>query len=121
LIAAGAGIKPGAAAADAQLIDIPPTVATLLGIPAPGHGLGRTLTEILTLDDAAVASRKMADQLRLALTRSIVADAEASADADVLAHRAERIAMVAGGALLAGALAILLIRRRVLRLDLRVL
>jgi hypothetical protein len=47
--------------------------------------------------------------------------AEAAAAADVLAHRAERIAIVAGGALLAGVLALLLIRRRVLRLDRRVL
>jgi len=39
----------------------------------------------------------------------------------VLAHRAERIAIVAGGALLAGVLAILLIRRHVLRFDRRVL
>jgi hypothetical protein len=121
LIAAGAGISPGAVVLDARLIDIAPTVAALLGLPAPGHGLGRTLVAMLALDDAARARRIAADQLRLAATRKIVEAAEVSAADDVLAHRAERIAMVAGGMLLAGGLALLLIRRRVLRLDRRVL
>jgi hypothetical protein len=121
LIAAGAGIRPGAAALDARLIDVAPTVSALLGLPAPGHGLGRTLTELLALDEPARTLRVAADQLRLAATRTAVIGAEASAAADVLAHRAERIALVAGGALLAGVLALLLIRRRVLRLDRRVL
>jgi hypothetical protein len=121
LIAAGAGIRPGASVLDARLIDLAPTVAALLALPAPGHGLGRTLVEILALDGAARARRIAADQLRLAATRAVVDRAEAAASADVLAHRAERIAGVAGGALLAGALAWLLIRRRVLRLDRRVL
>ncbi|HEU4727491.1 MAG TPA: alkaline phosphatase family protein [Kofleriaceae bacterium] len=121
LVAAGAGIRPGATAGDARLIDIAPTVSALLGIPAPGHGLGRTLTELLTLDGHASAMRVAADQVRLAGTRATVRRAQAAAAADVLAHRAERIAIVAGGAVLAGALALLLIRRRVLRLDRRVL
>lgn len=121
LIAAGAGIRPGATASDARLIDIAPTVSALLALPAPGHGLGRTLTEILTLDDHARTLRVASDQARLAITRTIVGNAESAAAADVLAHRAERIALVIGGALLATGLAILLIRRRVLRLDRRVL
>jgi hypothetical protein len=121
LIAAGAGIRHGAAAPDARLIDVAPTVAALLGLPAPGHGLGRTLVELLALDDAARVRRIAADQLRLAATRKTVDAAEASAAADVLAHRATRIAFVVGGALLAGGLAVLLIRRRVLRLDRHVL
>ncbi len=121
LVAAGAGIRPGAAAIDARLIDVAPTVSALLALPAPGHGLGRTLTEILTLDDPARARRVAADQARLAITRTTVERAAATAGADVLAHRAQRIAIVVGGALLAGALAILLIRRHVLRLQRRVL
>jgi hypothetical protein len=121
LIAAGAGIRRGATAIDARLVDIAPTVAALLALPAPGHGLGRTLTEILTFDDAARAQRVAADRTRLTFTRAVVGAAEASAAADVLAHRAQRIAIVGCGALLAGGLALLLIRRRVLRLDRRVL
>jgi len=121
LIAAGAGIKPGANAIDAHLIDISPTVSALLGIPAPGHGLGRTLTEILAFDRKDAMARHDADQQRLGLTRAVVAGAEARAEVDVLENRALRIGLVGGGALLLIGLATLLIRRRVLRLDARVL
>ncbi|HEY5927984.1 MAG TPA: alkaline phosphatase family protein [Kofleriaceae bacterium] len=121
LIAAGAGIKPDAQAIDARLIDVAPTVAALLGIAAPGHGLGRTLTEILAIDTATSVSRQVADTQRLTMTRAVVAGAEATAEIDVLENRAMRIGLVVCGAALAIALATLLIRRRVLRLDLRVL
>src|SRR5262245_32348687 len=119
LIAAGAGIRPGATPADARLIDIPPTVSALLALPAPGHGLGRTLTDTRTFDDAGRVHRLAADRTRLAYTRAVVGAAESSAAAAVLSHRAQRVALVAGGALLAAILAILLIRRRVLQLDRR--
>jgi hypothetical protein len=116
LVLAGAGVKPGATVYDGRLIDVAPTVAALLGIPAPGHGLGRTLTEVLAFDASA---RVATDRTRVELNQRIVELAEASADSDVLEHRARRIVLVVGGALLGTVLAVLLIRRRVLRFDLR--
>jgi hypothetical protein len=121
LIAAGAGIVPGATAIDARLIDIAPTVSALLGIAAPGHGLGRTLDEILAFDSPARLARQVADTQRLAQTRSVVARAEENAEIDVLENRAVRVGIVLGGAALAILLATMLIRRRVLSLDIRVL
>ena len=121
LILAGAGVKPGANANDAHLIDIAPTVATLLGIPAPGHGLGHTLAELLQLDDNAREARKAADDTRLVTTRSVVVRSEAAAKVDVNARRAMRIALVVGCALLAVFGAVWLIRRRTMKLDWRVL
>ncbi|MEP6863548.1 MAG: alkaline phosphatase family protein [Deltaproteobacteria bacterium] len=121
LILAGAGVKPGATADDAHLIDLAPTVATLLGIPAPGHGLGRTLDELLAVDATVHEARKAADDTRLATTRSVVARSEAAAKVDVMARRAMRIALVGGCALLAVFGAVLLIRRRVMKMDWRVL
>lgn len=121
LIAAGAGVDGAGAPLDARLIDVAPTVAALLGIPAPGHGLGRTLTEVLALDAAGRLRHHQADQRRLTSTLPVVAAAERRAAVDVLEHRAGRLALVLVGGLLAITLAIVLIRRRVLRLDLRVL
>lgn len=121
LIAVGAGIKPGAAVNDARLIDIAPTVSALLGIAAPGHGLGRTLVEILDTDTPTIMARKVADTQRMTMTGAVVAGAEATAEIDVLENRALRVGLVGGGAALAFVLATILIRRRVLRLDIRVL
>jgi hypothetical protein len=120
-IAAGAGITQGATALDTRLIDIAPTVSALLGIAAPGHGLGRTLVEILAADDTTRIARKVADTQRLTMTEAVVAGAEATAEIDVLENRALRIGLVVTGAALAIGLATILIKRRVLRLDIRVL
>ncbi len=120
LILAGAGVKP-ASVFDARLIDVSPTVSALLGIPAPGHGLGRTLVEVVDLEPEARQRRLSADRLRLLATRSVVAVSEARAEAELLEDRALRLGLVLGGAALAIAMAVLLIRRRVLRLDIRVL
>jgi hypothetical protein len=121
LILAGAGIVQGGEAPDAQMVDVAPTVAALLGLPAPGHGLGRTLVELLSLDDAARAARHAADQLRLTATRAVVGAAEARAEVDVNEHRAARLFAVLAGAALAIALAVVLVRRNVLHLDVRLL
>jgi len=121
LIAAGAGIDVTSAPRDARLIDLAPTIAALLALPAPGHGLGRTLTELLVLDDAAAARRRSADDTRLTMTRAIVGASEVDAAIAVLEHRAVRLAIVILGALIATGFAVALIKRRVLRLDLRIL
>ncbi len=121
LVLAGAGIAAKATVFDARLIDISPTVAALLGIPAPGHGVGRTLTELLDQSPEARQRRIAADERRLAITRATVERAESLGDATLVENRAVRLALVGGGAAFATLLAVLLIRRRVLKLDLRVL
>jgi hypothetical protein len=121
LVMAGAGIVPGATPIDARLIDLAPTAAALLGIPAPGHGLGRTLTEVLKLDAAAASARKDADAARLTATSAVVAAASARADTAVLERRAIRLGLVGFGCVVAGVLAVVLVRRRVLKFDLRVM
>jgi hypothetical protein len=121
LVMAGAGIAPGTTADDARLIDLAPTVSALLGMPAPGHGLGRTLVEVLHEPDDVRARLLDADRARLADTQHAVAAADASAATVLLEDREWRLGVVAGGALAALVLAALLIKRRVLRLDVRVL
>ncbi|MBK9033259.1 MAG: alkaline phosphatase family protein [Myxococcales bacterium] len=91
LVAAGAGIRAGARPDDARLIDVAPTVAALLGFPAPGHGLGRTLTELLTLTPSDVAARARADGERLAVTERVVSESRKTTLARVLARRGLRL------------------------------
>ena len=66
LILAGAGIVPGSAAYGARLTDIAPTIAALLGLPAPGHAHGRTLVELLQLERPEAGRRIAADHARIA-------------------------------------------------------
>ena len=47
LLFAGAAIRPGAAPDDPRLVDLAPTITTLLGVPAPDQTQGRPLREIL--------------------------------------------------------------------------
>jgi len=77
LVLAGAGIVPGAAARDARLIDVAPTVAALLGVPAPGHAEGRTLVSLLRLSPDDAARRLAADTARGAELAAILDAARA--------------------------------------------
>ena len=95
LVLVGAGIRPGAVVKDAYLVDIAPTAAALLGLPAPGHGLGRTLTEALALDPAAASARERADTARLVETRAVVASALTQFEQVTLERRALRIGLIA--------------------------
>ncbi len=71
LILVGAGIVPGARAFDARLIDVAATVATLLGIPAPGHAEGRGLVELLALSPADASRRAAVDAVRAQILASL--------------------------------------------------
>lgn len=71
LLATGAGIVRGSRPATARLVDVAPTIAALLGIPAPGHGHGRALVELLALDRDAARARASADATRLASLRAL--------------------------------------------------
>ena len=47
LVMAGAGIRPGAVPHHPRLVDLAPTITTLLGVAAPAHSQGRPLHEVL--------------------------------------------------------------------------
>ena len=121
LILAGAGIDRAGSAVDARLIDIAPTVAALLGMPAPGHGLGRTLTKVLALGPAERGRLEVADAVRLLTTERVVAVAEVHAANELLEHRALRIALVGVALGIAIVLAVMLRRRGAMRFPFRVL
>ena len=119
LVMAGRGIRPGVAIDHARLIDLAPTAAALLGIAAPGHGLGRTLVEALALDPDARDRRVAADRSRLAVTEDVVATADAAVAAQLARSRATRGTLVLASALLAMAIGVVLVRRRTLGLEAR--
>ncbi len=121
LIFAGAGIDRDGTALDARLIDVAPTVSALLGMPAPGHGLGRTLTKVLALEPAERGRLEVADAVRLLTTERVVAVAEVRAANELLEHRALRIGIVVLCLAAAIAIAVLLRRRGALRFHVRVL
>ncbi len=119
LVMAGRGIRRGAEIEHARLIDLAPTAAALLGISAPGHGLGRTLVEALALDPDARDRRLAADRARLAVTEDVVAAAAAAADAQLSRSRATRGTIALATALLVIAIGVVLVRRRIVGLDAR--
>jgi Type I phosphodiesterase / nucleotide pyrophosphatase len=121
LIMAGAGVRPGASPREARLIDVAPTAAALLGMPAPGHGIGRTLIEALAVDGVAHARIDAADVARVARNQAVFDASVSRARADRLETRAWRISLVVALAALAIALALWLRRRGGVRLDWHVL
>jgi 2,3-bisphosphoglycerate-independent phosphoglycerate mutase len=121
LIIAGAGVRPGALVRRARLIDIAPTVAALLGVPAPGHGLGRTLLEALTFAPEVAANLQRIDEERRASNQRAVDEAKRQAAARVDANRARRVSLVVSAVALAIILLVLGSRWHALHIDWRVL
>jgi hypothetical protein len=119
LVLAGAGVRPGATPRDAALLDVAPTVAALLGLPAPGHGLGRTLTEVLALEPGLAAVLDARDAVRIVHGRDVVAREQASAAAVERLARPRRVLVVALGGFAIALLLALGHRIGVLRVDRR--
>ena len=74
LIMAGAGIRAEGLLGEAELVDIAPTIAALLGVPAPGHSVGRTLTEVLSLAPGEADALAKSDALRINRNAAIFQD-----------------------------------------------
>lgn len=121
LVLVGAGIVPGARITGARLTDVAPTAAALLGVAAPGHGLGRTLVEALALTDDQRSALAASDSGRVARNQRIVDQSVRLARAQHLARRGLRLGLVLAGVVLAFVLAMALRRRGGLRLDLRII
>jgi len=77
LILVGKGVVPGEQIRDPRLIDVAPTVAALLGVPAPGHAEGRALVEALSLSLEERERRTAADASRVAELATVIAKAHA--------------------------------------------
>jgi hypothetical protein len=110
LVLAGRGIVPGAVAHDARLIDVAPTVAALLGIPAPRQAEGRALVELLQLSPGDAARRMAGDEARSRQVAEIVAVAHAR----VTTPAPELLAVLAVGLAIAAGLALVARRRSAL-------
>ncbi|MEO8843583.1 MAG: alkaline phosphatase family protein [Kofleriaceae bacterium] len=77
LILVGKGVVAGAQLEDPRLIDVAPTVAALLGLPAPGHAEGRALVEALSLTPEERERRTAIDATRVAELATVIAEAHA--------------------------------------------
>jgi len=120
LIMVGAGIRSGAAVVNAELIDVAPTVAALLGVPAPGHGLGRTLHEALVIDEHTRKILLEADETRVLRNQMIINAELEEANEKVSRRRLWRLPLVLS--LFVGLVVVLLAARRLgaMRADWRV-
>ncbi|MCP4446596.1 MAG: hypothetical protein GY811_14810 [Myxococcales bacterium] len=121
LVMAGAGIRSEALLGSAQLIDIAPTAAALLGLPAPGHAFGRTLTEVLDLPPESIAILKASDEIRIRENVTRYEDSLRKRQVESTGERRSRLLLLAG--LLVLGLGTLELSRRAgaLNIDWRVL
>jgi predicted AlkP superfamily phosphohydrolase/phosphomutase len=62
-ILAGAGARPGVRLADAQIVDVAPTLLHLLDVPLPAHLDGRVLTEALRSDGKGASTQTAAQSM----------------------------------------------------------
>ncbi|HEY3355427.1 MAG TPA: alkaline phosphatase family protein [Polyangia bacterium] len=102
-VAAGAGIRPGRYAG-AEMIDVGPTLAALLGVPAPTATHGRPLTDLLDMQPEAKATLERAAAARHLAVETYLAgrvQAEAAHEAARRRVRLGVLAVVLAGVVLA--------------------
>jgi 2,3-bisphosphoglycerate-independent phosphoglycerate mutase len=121
LVLAGAGVRQGAALGEAYVIDVAPTAAALLGLPAPGHALGRTLVEALDIDASARERLLAADRERLQRNQAVIDRARAKAAPEITTTRRQRVALITVLLAVAVGLFMVGIRFGALHVDWRVL
>jgi hypothetical protein len=121
LVMAGAGVRPGVTLVDAYLVDVAPTIAALLGLPAPGHALGRTLVEALTYAPEEARALRDVDGRRWARLQTALEQEREREDQRALAVGARRGAGIVVALLVAGVIVILSARGGLAVVDRRVL
>ena len=121
LVLAGAGIRPGGLVSGARLEDVAPTIAALLGMPAPGHSDGLPLVDALAIDGAPAAEMLADARARRAALHTVL-DA-IGADDDERAMRTTWYRAGLGLAMLAALIAGVAIaaRRHIIVVDRRIL
>lgn len=121
LVMAGAGIRPGATLGERALADVAPTAAALLGLPAPRHALGRTMTGALAISPEAAARLQAADDARIARIDAALERTRAEAGTRMAKERLGRLALV-GIAVVVALIGIVAVRRLgAVHIDWRVL
>jgi len=121
LVLAGAGLRPGTQVADARLADVAPTIAALLGVPAPTHAMGRTLVEALAVTPAAGRLLTELDAERHARLMPAIESIERSDLARHARARRWRAALAIIAMIAVIAVVVLAVRHRWIVVDNRVL
>ncbi|MBI4510878.1 MAG: alkaline phosphatase family protein [Deltaproteobacteria bacterium] len=121
LVLAGAGIDPGAMIVGARLIDVAPTIAALLGLPAPGHAFGRTLTTALAIPEDSRRALADADSSRHERLFPIAKSLHEEQAKHAWTMRLSRCSLVVSGLALLLAFTVFAAHRSVVIVDRRVL
>jgi hypothetical protein len=119
-IMAGAGVVPGVKV-EIDLMDVAPTAAVLLGLPAPGHGLGKAALPALRLLPEHATRIAALDDARVRTNQAIVNGELRTHRTDRLEKRAFRAFVIAVATALSVLFAWFTRLRGGMRLDIRVI
>jgi LPXTG-motif cell wall-anchored protein len=121
LVMVGAGIRAGAALEPATLLDLAPTIARLLGVNCPSEAFGHVLLSALDLDPAEGDRIRTADLARVSVLQAMVTSALSQREREGGITRGSRLALSISGVAILLAAILVCRRRKILRIDRRVL